>query len=143
MKRHSFTDHHDGELRLYRAVHKSGGEMGYWYYEINIPDNERIRDKSTKQREFASALMFAETQYQKLKTRAMMGISIAATSYQQVFKQALKYYQDRVKVGLLDPLRFHRFEAVNSRAVIPYFEEIDLICHPSMGRIFSISSNFQ
>ena len=83
--------------------------MGYWYYEINIPDNERIRDKSTKQREFASALMFAETQYQKLKTRAMMGISIAATTYQQVFKQALKYYQDRKKAGLLDPLRFHRF----------------------------------
>ena len=125
MKRHSFTDHHDGELRLYRAVHKSGGEMGYWYYEVNIPNNERIRDKSTKQREFASALMFAETQYQKLKTRAMMGISIAATSYRQVFKQAHKYYGERVKAGLLDPLRFHRFEAVNVRAVIPYFEEIE------------------
>ena len=85
MKRHSFTDHHDGELRLYRAVHKSGGEMDYWYYEINIPNNEPIRDKTTNQREFSSALMFTETQYQKLKARAMMGMSIAATTYQQVF----------------------------------------------------------
>ena len=78
--------------------------MGYWYYEVNIPNNERIRDKSTKQREFASALMFAETQYQKLKTRAMKGISIAATSYRQVFKQAHKYYGERVKAGLLDQI---------------------------------------
>tara|TARA_B100000575_G_C23102160_1_gene635925 strand:+ start:798 stop:1220 length:423 start_codon:yes stop_codon:yes gene_type:complete len=69
--------------------------------------------------------MFAETQYQKLKERAMMGISIAATSYRQVFKQAQKYYGYRVDAGFLDPLRFHRFEAVNSFSVIPYFEEIN------------------
>ena len=67
MKRHSFTDHHDGELRLYTAVHKSGGEMGYWYYEINIPDNERIRDKSTKQREFASTLSLLKLNIKNLK----------------------------------------------------------------------------
>ena len=59
--------------------------MDYWYYEINIPNNEPIRDKTTNQRGFSSALMFTETQYQKLKTRAMMGMSIAATTYQQVF----------------------------------------------------------
>ena len=46
-----------------------------------------------------------------------MGISIAATSYRQVFKQAQKYYGDRVDAGFLDPLRFHRFEAVNSFAL--------------------------
>ena len=116
---------HGGELKVYKRQEADKTVSDFWYYSIIIPSHERIRHKSTKQREFSVALMFAETQYQKLKERAMMGISIAATTYRQVFKQALKYYQDREKAGLLDPLRFHRFEAVNSRAVIPYFEEID------------------
>ena len=66
--------------------------------------------------------MFAETQYQKLKERAMMGISISAVSYQQVFKQAREYYQDRVKAGFLDKQRFNRFCVVNERSCIPYFQ---------------------
>ena len=81
-----------------------------------------VHIKSTKEREFASAFMFAETQYQKLKERAMMGISISAVSYQQVFKQAREYYQDRVKAGFLDKQRFNRFCVVNERSCIPYFQ---------------------
>ena len=124
MERVQVTKHFADEVYLYR-IKKNGDELPFWYFASRIPNQQPIRDKSTKQREFASALMLAETQYQKLKTRSMMGISIAANTYRQVFKQALKYYQDREKAGLLAPLRFHRFEAVNSRAVIPYFEEID------------------
>ena len=125
MKPIETTFNHNKELLIYRVLHDNGRTMDSWYYAINISGQKTIKDKSTKQREFASALMFAETQYQKLKERAMMGISIAATSYRQVFKQAHKYYGERVKAGLLDPLRFHRFEAVNSFSVIPYFEEIN------------------
>ena len=69
------------------------------------------------------ALNFASTQYQKLKERAMMGISISAVSYKQVFKQAATYYERQLKAGLLDKTRFHRFKAVNTNVVIPYFEE--------------------
>ena len=124
MKRLKISSHRDGQLLIYQ-LENNGQQLPFWYYAIKIPKQKTIKDKSTKCVEFADALMTADTQYKKLNERAMMGISIAATSYQQVFKQALKYYQDRKKAGLLDPLRFHRFEAVNSRAVIPYFEEID------------------
>ncbi len=123
MERVQVTKHFDGEVHLYK-IKKNGDELPFWYYAIRIPNNQALRDKSTKQREFAAALSFASAQYQKLKTRAMMGVSIAATSYRQVFKQAQKYYEDRMKAGLLDPIRFHRFDAVNSRVVIPYFEEV-------------------
>ena len=125
MKRLETTSHHNKELLLYRVKHDNGRVMDSWYFAINIPNQKTIKDKSTKQREYASALMFAETQYQKLKERAMMGISISAVSYKQVYKQAAIYYEDRLKAGLLDKTRFHRFKAVNTRAVIPYFEEMD------------------
>ena len=116
---------HNGELKVYKRQEADKSMSDFWYYSIIIPNHQRIRHKSTKQREFASALMFAETQYQKLKERAMMGISISAVSYQQVFQKAVSYYEQRVKADLLDEVRFHRFKAVNSRAVIPYFEDID------------------
>ena len=70
------------------------------------------------------ALNFASTQYQKLKERAMMGISISAVSYKQVWKKAHEYNEKRVAAGLLDKVRFHRFTQVNKSVVIPYFEEI-------------------
>ena len=116
---------HNGELKVYKRQEADKSVSDFWYYSIIIPNHQRIRHKSTKQREFASAVMFAETQYQKLKERAMMGISISAVSYKQVYKQAATYYEDRLKAGLLDKTRFHRFKAVNTRAVIPYFEEMD------------------
>jgi len=124
MKRIETTTHHNRELLVYRARHDSGKVMDYWYFAINIPNQKTIKDKSTKQREFPAALLFAEAQYQKLKTRAMMGISISAVSYRQVFKQAASYYEKRVQAGLLDKLRFYRFTKVNTEVVIPYFEEI-------------------
>ena len=68
--------------------------------------------------------MFADTQFQKLKTRSMMGISIAAISYAQVYKQAKPYYEDRSKAGVLDPVRLHRFKAVNESVCIPYFDDV-------------------
>ena len=125
MKRLETTTHHNKELLLYRAKHDNGKIMDAWYYTIKIPNQKTIKDKTTKHTEYATALMFAEAQYQKLKERAMMGISIAAVSYQQVFRQAVSYYEQKVKADLLDEVRFHRFKAVNTRAVIPYFEEID------------------
>ena len=124
MKRLDTTYHHNKELLLYRAQHDNGKVMDAWYYTINIRSQKTIKDKSTKQSEFSSALMFAETQYQKLKERAMMGISISAVSYKQVWKKAHEYYEKRVAAGLLDKVRFHRFTQVNKSVVIPYFEEI-------------------
>ena len=123
MKRLETTKHHNNELLVYRVQHDNGKIMDFWYYSVNIPNQKTIKDKSTKEREFASAFMFAETQYQKLKERAMMGISISAVSYQQVFKQACEYYQDRVKAGFLDKQRFNRFCVVNERCCISYFQE--------------------
>ena len=99
MKRIETTFHHNKKLLIYRVLHDNGRTMDSWYYAINIGGQKTIKDKSTKRREFASALMFPETQYQKLRELAMIGKSIAATTYQQVFKQALKYYQDWEKVG--------------------------------------------
>ena len=78
---------HDGELKVYKRQEADKTVSDFWYYSIIIPSHERIRHKSTKQREFSAALMFAETQYQKLKEGAMMGISIAATTYQQVLSK--------------------------------------------------------
>ena len=72
---------HNGELKVYKRQEADGSLSSFWYYEIKIPNNPRQRHKSSKLKEFSSALMFAETQYQKLKERAMMGISISAVSY--------------------------------------------------------------
>jgi len=124
MKRLDTTYHHNKELLLYRAQHDNGKVMDAWYYTINIPSQKTIKDKSTKQSEFSSALMFAETQYQKLKERAMMGISISEVSYKQVWKKAHEYYEKRVAAKLLSKVRLHRFTQVNKSVVIPYFEEI-------------------
>ena len=71
-------DQHDGELKVYRREEADGTVSDFWYYQINIPNHQRIRHKSTKERELASALMAANVQYQKLKQRAMMGLSIAS-----------------------------------------------------------------
>ena len=115
---------HNGELKVYKRQEADGSISSFWYYEIKIPNNPRQRHKSSKLKEFSSALMFAETQYQKLKERAIMGISISAVSYKQVWKQAHEYYEKRVAAGLLDKVRLHRFTQVNKSVVIPYFEEI-------------------
>ena len=116
MKRLSVQEHRDGELLLYQLERGDGYVYPFWYYAIKIASQKTLKDKSTKRTEFADALMFADTQYQKLKERAMMGISISAVSYQQVFRQAVSYYEAKVKADLLDEVRFHRFKAVNTRA---------------------------
>jgi hypothetical protein len=103
-------DQHHGELKVYRREEADRTISDFWYYQINIPNHQRIRHKSAKERELASALMAANVQYQKFKQRAMMGLSIASVSLEQVYKDAREYYERRHQAGLLDKTRFHRFQ---------------------------------
>ena len=121
MKRLETTSHHNKELLVYRVQHDSGKVMDSWYYAINIPHQKTIKDKSTRLSDFASALMFAESQYQKLKQRDLLGLSIASVSLEQVYKDAREYYERRHQAGLLDKTRFHRFQISVERLFIPYF----------------------
>jgi len=116
-------DQHDGELKVYRREEADGTVSDFWYYQINIPNHQRIRHKSTKERELASALMATNVQYQKLKQRVMMGLSIASVSLEQVYKDAREYYEQRHQAGLLDKTRFHRFQISVERLFIPYFSD--------------------
>ena len=116
-------DQHDGELKVYRREEADGTVSDFWYYQINIPNHQRIRHKSTKERELASALMAANVQYQKLKQRVMMGLSISSVSLEQVYKDAREYYEQRHQAGLLDKTRFHRFQISVERLFIPYFAD--------------------
>ena len=74
------------------------------------------KDESTKCVDFADALIIANTHYKKFNGRAMMGIGIATTTYQQVSKHAVKYYQDRDFLMLdifslsLEPFRSYFFK---------------------------------
>ena len=110
MKRLETTSHHNKELLVYRVQHDSEKVMDSWYYAINIPHQKTIKDKSTRLSDFASAPMFAESQYQKLKQRDLLGLSIASVSLEQVYKDAREYYERRHQAGLLDKTRFHRFQ---------------------------------
>ena len=109
--------YHNGEVFLYK-LKKDKKVSENWFYEIRLPNQKRIRDKSTKIKDFNSALLYVESQYTKLTNRVNLGLPIATISMQQVVNEATAYYENRVKSGELAKERLNRFKRTMREIVI-------------------------
>ena len=118
------TEHHDGQLIIYRRLDpKTKETKPTWYYDIKFPRQKRIRHQSTKHTDFTDALMYAEQQYRNLSVRVATGIQIRAWTFERICKQAIKYYEERADAGLMDPDRYARLVRTSKNCLIPYFNE--------------------
>lgn len=118
--------HHDKQLVIYRRPDPkgAGGAKPVWYYDIKLPNQERIRQQSTKFTDYTDALLYAEQQYRNLSARAATGIKLHAWTFQRIANQAIQYYRDQLEAEMLDPLRFERFERTVKKCLNPYFGDL-------------------
>ena len=78
MERFDYKHFHDEQLSLYRVRFGNKDANKSWYYQIRIPKQKRIRDKTTNQTNFSNALLFAETQFKKVQQKLTLGLPIYA-----------------------------------------------------------------
>jgi len=116
--------YHNGEVFLYK-LKKDKKVSENWFYEIRLANQKRIRDRSTKIKDFNTALLYVESQYTKLTNRVNLGLPIATISMQQVVNEATAYYENRVKSGELAKERFNRFKRTMREIVIPFVNGLD------------------
>ncbi len=118
--------HHDKQLVIYRRPDPkgAGGAKPVWYYDIKLPNQERIRQQSTKFTDYTDALLYAEQQYRNLSARAATGIKLHAWTFQRIANQAIQYYRDQLEAEMLHPLRFERFERTVKKCLNPYFGDL-------------------
>lgn len=125
MERFDYKHFHDEQLSLYRVKFGNKDANKSWYYQIRIPKQKRIRDKTTNQTNFSNALLFAATQFKKVQQKLTLGLPIYAISFQQVVNEATAYYENRVKSGELAKERLNRFKRTMREIVVPFVQELD------------------